>query len=307
MNADDLIESYVTEVAVRLPRKQRNDVAFELRALLKEGLQAKAEAAGRKIDEVTTTEFLQAFGHPVEVAARYRPALTIIDPADGQSFLRASVIGLAIIWGLGLLRLLQQPMDSASDLLMALGRWWGATVIPSLSWPGMLVVGFGLASWARRRWPQHSEWKPPTGDRMSGGRVASVMGLVGILLGLSVLLDPGWFLFGGRASPAAQEAFTYTETFRQRQGPWLLALILLYIPVMIAVIVNGRHSALVRRVEVGLSLATCALLAWTALDGPVFMAPDSDRAAKGFLLLIAVFALLDIGIKLRRSVRPTPH
>ena len=34
MNAQELIETYVTDVAVLLPRRQRNDVAFELRALL---------------------------------------------------------------------------------------------------------------------------------------------------------------------------------------------------------------------------------------------------------------------------------
>ena len=37
MNANDVIEAYVTDVALRLPRRQRNDVAFELRALLNEG------------------------------------------------------------------------------------------------------------------------------------------------------------------------------------------------------------------------------------------------------------------------------
>ena len=39
MNANDVIECYVNEVAVQLPRAQRNDVAFELRALLQEELQ----------------------------------------------------------------------------------------------------------------------------------------------------------------------------------------------------------------------------------------------------------------------------
>ena len=71
MNANDLIESYVTDVAVRLPRKQRNDVAFELRALLKEELQAKAEATGRDADAAMATELLHAFGRPVDVAARF--------------------------------------------------------------------------------------------------------------------------------------------------------------------------------------------------------------------------------------------
>ena len=86
MNANDLIESYVIDVAVQLPRKQRNDVAFELRALLNEGLQDKAEAAGRHVDATMATEFLRAFGRPADVAARYRPTLTIIDPRTDPDF-----------------------------------------------------------------------------------------------------------------------------------------------------------------------------------------------------------------------------
>ena len=172
MNANDVIESYVTDVAVRLPRKQRNDVAFELRALLNEGLQDKAEAAGRDADADMATEFVRAFGRPEDVAARYRPTLTIIDPADGHSFLRATVIGMAIIWSLGLLERLRQPHRVRTGLLGGLGQWWVGTVIPSLWWPGMLVVGFGMAAWSRRRWPQTSEWKPRAGDRIHGGRAA---------------------------------------------------------------------------------------------------------------------------------------
>ena len=310
MNANDVIEAYVTDVAVQLPRKQRNDVAFELRSLLNEGLQAKAEDAGRGADAAMATELVQAFGRPVDVAARYRPTLTIIDPADGYKFLRASVIGLVVIWCLGLWMHLRQPIDSGWDLLQAIGQWWGATVIPSLWWPGVLVVGFGVASWVRRRWPQTSEWKPRAGDRIHGSRVAMVMGLAGILCGLFVLVDPRWVLdviWGGRAAPAAYEALTYTDTFRQRQAPCLFVLILLNIPLFITVIVQGRWSAITRRIETGLSLVDCAALAWTVLDGPVFIAPSGDRAVKFFLVLIAAFMLINIGIKLHRSVRPSPN
>jgi hypothetical protein len=309
MNANDVIGSYVTDVAVRLPRKQRNDVAFELRALLNEGLQAKAEAAGRGVDAAMATELLHAFGRPADVAARYRPTLTIIDPADGNTFLRATVIGLAIIWCMGLWMSLRQPIDSGGDLLRALGQWWVTTVIPSLWWPGLLVVSFGAASWARRRWPQTSEWKPRAGDRIQGSRAAMVMGLVGILCGLFVLIDPRWLLdvlFGGRAAPAAYEAFTYADMFRQRQAPCLLVLLLLNVPLLITVLVNGRWSAILRRIDTGLSLVTCAVLAWTVLDGPVFIASSSDRTVKFFLVLIVAFTLLNIGIKRHRSVRPAP-
>lgn len=309
MNAHELIEAYVTDVAVLLPRRQRNDVAFELRALLHEELQARAEAAGHDADAGMAMELLQAFGRPADVAARYRPTLTIIDPADGRTFLRATVIGLIIIWGAGLLKGLAQPIDSGSDLLLALGHWWGATVIPSLWWPGVLVVSFGISSWVRRRWPQTAEWTPRAADRIHGGRAALALAVAGIVCGLLVLLDPHRLLdvlFGGRAAPAAYEALTYTETFRHRQGPWLLGLLLLNIPMFLTVIVQGRWTAVMRRVETVLSLVTCAVLLWTAFDGPVFLTPASDRTLKFFLVLIVAFVLLNLGIQLLRRVRPTP-
>ena len=306
MNANDLVESYVTDVAVQLPRKQRNDVAFELRALINEELQARAEAAGRDVDAAMATEFLQAFGRPEEVAARYRPTLTIIDPADGHKFLRATVIGLAVIWCLGLLMRLGQPIGSAGDALNLLGQWWTGTAIPSLWWPGVLVVWFGVAAWVRRT----SVWKPRAGDRIHGGRVAMVMGLVGILCGLFVLIDPRWvldFFWGGRAAPAAYEALTYTDTFLRRQAPWLFALLVLNIPVFLVVIMMGRWSPFMRRIETGLGLLTCAAMAWTVLGGPVFMASSSDRTAKFLIVLIIAFVLIDAAIKLHRSVRPAPN
>lgn len=309
MHANDVIEDYVADVAVQLPRRQRNDVAFELRALIDEGLQDKAEAAGREVDAAMAIEFLRAFGRPAEVAARYRPALTIIDPADGRSFLRAAVIGLAIIWSAGLLASLQQPIGSGWDLLQAIGHWWGGIVIPSLWWPGVLVTGFAAAAWARRRQPQPSQWKPRAGDRTMGGRAAMVLGLVGMVCGVLVLLDPHWvldFFWGGRAAPAAYEALTYTESFLHTQAPWLLALLVLHILLFAAGIVSGRWSARMRRFETGLSLLLCAVMAWTALDGPVFRAQSSDGVFRLSLVLIILVTLAGMGIKLYRRVRPAP-
>ncbi|HLA63369.1 MAG TPA: hypothetical protein VK610_03010, partial [Rhodothermales bacterium] len=154
MNANEVIDSYVEDVTKRLPRKQRDDVAFELRELLDEGLQAQADAAGRSPDAEMATAFARAFGHPRDVAARYRAPLHIVDPADAHLFVRSTVVGMAVIWGLGLVLHLSRPIASGSDLLVALGAWWGNTVLGSLWWPGALVVGFGLAAWGRRRRPR---------------------------------------------------------------------------------------------------------------------------------------------------------
>ena len=310
MNANEVVESYVTDVALQLPRKQRNDVAFELRALINEGLQDRAEDNGRAVDVEMAIEFLCAFGRPEEVAARYRPALTIIDPADGQRFLRATVIGLLIIWSLGLLKYLQQPIDSQWSFLSALGQWWFGVVVPSLWWPGLLVVGFAVSSWVGQRWPQTSAWKPRAGDRIRGGRVALVMGIIGIVFGLFVMIEPRRvldFFWEGQAAPAAYEALTYTESFLQLQALVLFALIMLNIPLFIAVLVKGRWTTLLRRIEAGLALATCATMVWTVMGGPIFMTSNSGRTIKFMMFLIVIATLVDMLIRMYRRVRPTPN
>ena len=309
MHANDLIDSYVSDVAVHLPRRQRNDVAFELRALIAEGLQDQAEANGREVDAAMALDFLRAFGPPEDVAARYVPGLTIVDPADGRSFLRATLVGLAIIWSVGLLASLQQPIGSGWDLLQAIGQWWGGVVLPSLWWPGVLVTWFAAAAWARRRRPQGAQWTPREGDRRGGGRAAMVLALVAMVCGVLVLLEPRWVLdvfWGGRAAPAAYEALTYTESFLHGPAPWLLALLVLHIVLFAAAIASDRWRAYMRRFETGLSLAMCAVMAWTVLDGPVLRTQSSDGVARFLLLLILLSTLAGIGVKLYRRVRPAP-
>lgn len=309
MNANDVIESYVADVAVKLPRKHRNDVAFELRSLLNEELQGKAEAAGRAADAAMATELVNAFGRPSAVAARYQPTLTVIDPADGRGFVRASVIGLAIIWCLGLLLRLEQVSESKLSVLAAMQQWWLGTVIPSLWWPGVLVVAFSLAAWARRRWPA-AHWKARPGDRIQGGRATMIVGLVAIVCGTYLLVNPRWILdyfWEGQAAPAAYDALTYTNTFLTHQAPWLLALILLNIPLFIAVIVTGRWTALMRRLEIALALAGCAFFAWTVFDGPITRSPASDAMVKLSLMLIIGITLITRGVQLFRGVRPAPN
>jgi hypothetical protein len=310
MNASEVIERYVADVAVQLPRKQRNDVALELRALLEEELQAKAEAAGRSIDAAMAMELLLAFGHPRDVAARYRHTLTVIDPASTHAFWRATIIGLAVIWSAGLLPLLQRPIGSGWDLLTAMSQWWWGTFIPSLWWPGVLVIGFAAAAWIRRSLPRTAVWTPRVRDRSHVDRTAMTLGIIGILCGLFVLIEPRWLLdlfWNGRAAPAAYEALTYTDTFRHRQAPILLALLLLNIPLMIAAIIRNQRSPTLRRMETILSLVTCAAMLWTVLDGPVFMAASGDSSVKFAMVVIIAITSISFGIQSFRRVRPKPN
>lgn len=309
MNINELIENYVSDVGLKLPRAQRDDVAFELRALLQEELQAKADAARRPADAAMTMALLQAFGHPNDVAARYRPTLTIIDPADGHAFRRITLIGLAVIWCAGLLEVLQQPIGSGWDVLTPLSQWWLGIVIPSLWWPGMLVVGFALAARSRRRRPHAAVWTPRAGKRTHANRIGMAAGVVGILCGVFVLIEPRWLLdviWQGRAAQEAYTALTYAEPFRHRQAPILLALLLLNIPMLIAAILGGQRSVNMRRMETALSLIICGVMLWTVLDGPVFMADSSDSTVKFAMVVIIAITLGNFGVQAFRRVRPKP-
>lgn len=307
--ADDLIEAYVADVAVRLPRAQRNDVAFELRALLQEELQAKAEAAGRPLDDAITLAFLRGFGRPADVAARYRPTLTIIDPSDGRRFLFASAVGLALIWSLGLFAHWRDAAEHGLGTLTMIARWWGGTVLSSLWWPGLLVAWFALSAWVHRRWPRTSRWTPRPEHHIAGGRMAMAMAVVGMLCGMVILIEPRRVLdivWGGDAAPAAYTALTYTDTFLQGPAFALLALIALNVPLYVAVMANGRWSPLLRRIETALGLTTCAAMLWAVVDGPIFLSTRSDGTAKVLLALIAAFSLIHYAVRTYRRVRPMP-
>jgi hypothetical protein len=310
MDAREMIEAYVTDVASELPRGQRDDVAFELRALLNEELQGRADAAGRPADAAMVKELLQSFGRPGEVAARYRPTLTIIDPADGHAFLRATLIGLVVIWSAGLLSYFSsQSFGSTEQFLGALGQWWGRTLIASMWWPGVLVFGYAIASWVRRNSPRAAEWTPRPPDRITGGRVGMAMGIIGICCGAFLLFDPTWILdvvWGGRAAPVAYQALSYTDEFLRFQGPLLFALILLNIPLFSVVLRDGRWTPRTRHFSDALSLVHCAVMLWVVLSGPVMGTEASDSMAKFILVLIVGFTLIHMGVERYQRVRPAP-
>ncbi|MFI7702432.1 hypothetical protein [Nonomuraea sp. NPDC049480] len=158
MNAGQLIESYVSDVARLLPGAQRADVALELRTLLRDELADRAEVAGREPDEELARRLLAGFGRPAEVAARYRPAPALIDPADTRRFLRVAIIGMAVIWLLGLLDLLRRrPVNSLDGALYALREWWTVGAIPALWWPGVMFVCFAGAAWVNDAAPGSPE------------------------------------------------------------------------------------------------------------------------------------------------------
>lgn len=295
MDARTVIESYVHDVTQLLRRKDRADVALELRALLTEELAART--GGAPADEAMAIELVRSFGAPSEVAARYRPATPLLDAADTRPFLMAALIGaLVIMTGVAVAPSAVAHPPQATD----------AATGAILGWLGFLVVVFAARSWAKRHWPSLTAWRPR--DPNQASRVGSVALVAVIVLGVVCYGSPTWVAaqFTGGPVPAWMARVAYTPDFQATRLPWLLALWVGQGVLLGWVAFEGRWRALTRRIEAGLALAVSLALIWFLAAGPMFETTATDHTAKAWLAPIAIFMLLYAGWKIALMRPPAP-
>jgi hypothetical protein len=291
MHADEVIEIYIDDTVRLLPRRQRDDVAAELRALLNEELNARAREAGRPPDEALALALVRGYGPPNEAAARYQPAWTIIDPADSRSFLRAAIIGAGALVLLSALRRQLPPMPGTADDL-------GTLAI--LAWLGLLVVAFGVKGCIRRRWPSTALWRPRDRDRANRVGTAIVVPIAA----LCVILygAPTWVfdrVSGGRFDTAWA---AYTADFRRLRLPWFIGSMAGLLALLALVAIRGRWGRLTRRINIGLNLALAGLVLSLAVDGHIFQSGAVDQIVRGVLALVAVIYVPSMGVQVYREI-----
>lgn len=309
MNTDAVIESYVGDVVKHLPRRQRNDVAYELRSLLGEELEGRASVAGRKPDSAMTLELLASFGRPIDVADRYRPAgFTVIRPAEAPRFAWIALGGVAVQWALTLVATFNAPVDPGapgSDWLSRLGSWWLTWGLGAFWWPGFLISLTLIAAAISSRREGPGEWVPPRATIFDRDRVRRpVMALtlaLGVVGASIVIALPMLATWGSWLPQPAVEALELDAQFLAWRAPWVLVLWAASFAVGIVVLVAGRWNRATRRVAIALDMAWIALLVWWVAAGPIFASDAADGATKGWLFLIIAFVVVDIVLGVRRQ------
>ena len=305
MNPDDLIESYVGDVIRRLPRKIRSDVGYELRALLEEELRGRAEASGRTADSALAMELLADFGRPVDVADRYRPAgFTIIRPSDAPRFAWIALGGVALQWIVSLIATFASPSDV--EWLSRLGAWWTSWGLGSFWWPGLLVslsiVGASIAHGrnSAERSPRVSEL-----DRDRVNRFAIAIYIALGLVGASIVIAiPSMAVWGSTLPQPLLAAFALDDEFLTWRAPWVLVFWTVSLAVGIVLLVTGRWTRVLRRVELTGGILGAVLLAVWVGAGPIFVAQTTDGPTKAILVLLTVVILIDVVITVRRTLVP---
>lgn len=274
MDVQKQIDLYVGDVIKHLPRNQRRDVGDELTALLRE------ELAGKSPDDATAA--LRAFGRPSEVAARYHPAIAIVDPSDTRSFLIAALAGVVVVALISAPVIARHGRDAANVLMLA--------------WLGFLVCWFGLKGWIWRRWPKSGQWRPRDHDAANRGGTLALILI--ILLGMVCYGAPQWLfatLTGGlRLAPMLD----YTDDFRDHRLPWLLATWGCAVVLMIVVLVEGRWRPATRAISVAVNIATILILTWFRFGAPMFVTPSIDANVRAALAFIIGVVLIDTAVRL---------
>ena len=287
-----LIDAYVEGVARRLPTRLRNDVGFELRALLLEDLRERAADAGRPADEPMALDLLRAFGKPEDVASRYDTAAAVIIPAaQARGFFWATLVGVALQWAVSL-------PTALSGGVSTLGAWWLTGGLGALWWPGFLVVVAMIAALVRRRWPA-SDWSPRSIDRDRINRPLFSLGIAAALAGVAIWVAAAWA--SATSSGPIAKALALTSDFLATRAPLVVIFWTFSIALLVVVLVEGRWRALTRRLQLLFEIASLLLLTWFAVGGPMFVAEKTDAAAKGIIGLLVLISLAAMAIRLWRN------
>ena len=137
----ELLDRYLQAVRLYLPRTQQDDILRELSEDIRSQADDKEAALGRPLNEDEEAALLRQYGHPILLAARYRPQRPLIGPVILPFYWFAIKLALAItgfFWGLGVLGLIGSNRPVAEIMQSPLGFLHAA--LPAVGWVTFMFV-----------------------------------------------------------------------------------------------------------------------------------------------------------------------
>jgi hypothetical protein len=154
----DLIERYVAAIRRSLPKAKADDIAAELADELQTRREEREESLGRALTADETSAMLKEFGHPLVIAARYRPQQYLIGPDVFPFYLYVLkvvlAIGAALLGGLAIVGLVLRQNEIIRTGTEAVGDLWSffflAIAVVTLVFA--VLERFGFPSDHLRKW-----------------------------------------------------------------------------------------------------------------------------------------------------------
>jgi len=301
ISARDVIDSFVADVAGRLPLRQRADIARELQGSLHDELQARAEREGRPADEAMARAVVAAFGSASDVAAGYRSGgLLIIPPEQSARFLKASIAGVAIQWAIGIAAAIAS-VNAGVPESHAAEKWFFTWGLGAFWWPGFMVLCAAAAAWRKARKPAHSN----DGDIKMNSSTLNRIG-AGIVLPIALIFTvfyaaPAWFV--ANLAPGMDTSWiTYTDAFRSERLWALLSYMAGNVVVLALFTFRGYESRLSRQFAIAVKVAGVAVMMWCALAGPAIVGVEADKFFRFMLLVLALVEAFDLWRRVSREM-----
>ncbi len=141
------IDTYISEVGRRLPKKARTDIEAEIRSILQDLLEERSKQAGKPIDDELTLEILQEYGSPEKVAASYQGEQYLIGPRLYPAFIKVIQIVLPIIGVLALIGLgvaLAKTEPAPGSLLETISQAFSEFFGSMISALGSITIIFAI-------------------------------------------------------------------------------------------------------------------------------------------------------------------
>jgi hypothetical protein len=210
----DLIDRYLAAIARRLPADKAADIVAEIRDDLLSRQEAREEALGRPLDQGEVSALIKETGHPLIVAARYRPPQYLIGP-DAFPFFVATLrivamflvvalaVGAAASVVFGHMPLVRAVMQSVTGLLSSAMLGFGTVVAIFYALEQAGFPADHLRRWRPEQLPeardrQPGAWGPAFETAVSLYVILWWCGLVPLSLvytnvtGLTLVPDPFW-------------------------------------------------------------------------------------------------------------------
>jgi hypothetical protein len=206
----DLLERYLHAVRWALPVAKADDIVAELRDVLIMRQEDREEALGRPLTADETGALIKEFGHPLVVAARYRPQQWLIGPDVFPFYVFVMKIVVLVIVGIDIAIGVSRALFTEQPPLQILAQTTGSISMSLLINVGVLTVVFAVMERAGFPADHIRKWMPSqlpavTDKRKSAWEAALELGggVVFLLWWTGLIHLPYWSNEGGfRIEPA---------------------------------------------------------------------------------------------------------